>query len=201
MNPASVVFVGQGPNRAAWARGLACGARTLSMRSARVTVTLPFEALGSGPVEKATRRTTADEWAERNCSLIALTGAAGEKIGGLIGLDVGTFHRTYQRRNLNARFGGKVGKGDAFDYVEGRRRAAEIRAEDFTRFVLVGAAVAECFGLRRAEPLTVKGPTREDPRRYFLLPHPSGIVLWWNEPFNVFRARKRLREFLEIPNQ
>jgi hypothetical protein len=188
------VFVGQGPNRAAWERGLALG-RAMPVDHRAFVDGETFEQLVL-------------DRAERYCERIALTGAAGTKIGGLLGISVGEFFRAYERRNLNARFNGKEGKGDNFNRDEGRAAAAAILddVEDFDRIVCVGAEVAGCFGIGRIEPLGVRGkyipaprlPKRERWVEFFLLPHPSGIVQWWNEPFNRSRAQSRLREFLQI---
>lgn len=76
-----------------------------------------------------------------------------------------------------------------------------------THFVLLGESVARCFKLK-PEPLAVVADYIDNPdgsgdnwrKQFFFLPHPSGINTWWNEDFNRFRARKRLREFLELTN-
>lgn len=71
----------------------------------------------------------------------------------------------------------------------------ELNFGPFDRIVLLGAEVAGCFGFK-GEPLELR--VDMDLRKtYLLFPHPSGINLWWNEEFNVFRAKRRLREFLE----
>lgn len=194
-NQHKIVFVGQGPNQTSWEDGLALGARFVKVGQ---------RAGGKVP----TAEELVDEiqqWAKRRAALLALTGAAGKRIGGLLDLDAGEFMRKFHRRNLNARWNGKAGKGDKFDRAEAKVRAAEILDEGFDRIVCVGGEVAAAFGIGKVEPLAEVGryiPAPGGGERYvtfFLLPHPSGIVQWWNDQFNCFRARKRLREFLEIP--
>jgi hypothetical protein len=199
MNPHKFVFVGQGPNQTAWLRGKAGGARSLAL-GIRKALREGGEAPTPDEVEASI-----DRWAMRYCAIIALTGAVGTRIGRLLDLEVGAFMWKYERRNLNARWNGKAGKGDRFDRDEAGIRSDEILAEGFDRVVCVGAAVGAAFGLGKIEPLGERGvyiPVAGGGERYvsfFLLPHPSGIVQWWNDDFNRFRARKRLREFLELP--
>lgn len=177
--PGKVVFVGQGPNRTAWANGLAKAARLDPKRSEADLL----------------------DWAELYCAILAITGSIGRKLGELGGWKCDLRFNGHARRNLNRRFNGKVGKGDSFSREEGTRAAnAMLERDDFTHYVLLGKEVASCFGVR-AEFLEER-KSRNDAKgfwRYFLVfPHPSGISTWWNDDFNRFRARKRLREFLAI---
>lgn len=178
-SPGKVVFVGQGPNEKAWNHGLAMAAG--------------FN--GETDPERVLRM------AERYCAKVAVTGAIGKRLGDLGGWKLDLWFNGYARRNLNARFNGKSGKGDVFSREEGVRTATRMLAnDDFTHYVLLGKEVASCFGVR-AEFLEER-KSRNDAKgfwRYFLVfPHPSGISTWWNDDFNRFRARKRLREFLNI---
>ena len=172
MNP-SIVFVGQGPNQASWKRGLELGARFAKDRSSTA-------------------------FAEDYVARLALTGAIGQRLADMLGMSVGVFARTYHRQNLNARWNGKAGKGDIFDKIEGKARAQIIlRNASFTKFVLCGSLVARCFGYHfeeRAVPCV--RVDRDTNRRFLIIPHPSRIVIWWNEPFNCFQAKRALREFV-----
>jgi len=58
--------------------------------------------------------------------------------------------------------------------------------------VLVGAAVARAFGARVGELAWGHDPVLR--AELALLPHPSGVNLWWNLPTNVERARAFLRK-------
>ncbi len=166
------LFVGQGPNRVCWHRGLESG--------------------------KALRPGDAEGFARDLSDRLSLTGSVGKKLAFLLDLDLHAFLRAHDRENLNSKWHGKNGKGDKFDRTEAAHRAALIEADPkWTHVVLLGAECARAFGLR-FEPLKVH--VRKDnpfPRAYFLLPHPSGINVWWNESFNLFRARRRLKEFLD----
>jgi hypothetical protein len=159
-----VTFIGQGPNRTCWNENLKLG--------------------GVLGVE-ATR------YAEQRCARLACTGKLGERVAALIGCDnLFRFHRL----NLNARWIGRNGKGDQFDFEEGAKRARDFLLRGYAgRVVLLGKSVARCFGLRVnfLEPVEMAG------KRFIVLPHPSGINLWWNSKTNVSRARRALRRFLD----
>ena len=177
--PPKIAIVGQGPNRTAWEHGLEVGRRGI------VSASRP------GP----------EAYAELYCARVAITGSVGEKLAKIAGLHRLDFYRRFGRYHLNPRWNGKNGTGDAFDRVVAEKRVAEILALGSTSFVLLGAEVARAFGFKKFEPLNVVESYDEKRvrRSYLLFPHPSGINLWWNEPFNRHRAEKRLREFLELP--
>lgn len=174
-----ICVVGQGPNRTAWEHGLADRMHTHHLHAKEMI-------------------------AENYCRRVAITGSVGEKLANLAGLHRLDFYTKVGRENLNARWNGKSGKGDVFNRDEGERKAVELRAQ-YPKFVLLGAEVARCFGFSTvSEPLALKEAYDDAAhvKRFFLLfPHPSGINRWWNEDFNVFRARKMLREFLELPQK
>lgn len=196
MSAHKFVFVGQGPNRTAWETGLAWGKQVAAEETAP-----------SGAVDLAEFERIVLGRAERYCARLSLTGAVGQKIADLLGLQLHDFFVGFERRNLNLRWNGKSGKGDVFDREEARLRGLDVLKEGFDRIVCVGAEVGAAFGIGKLEPLGERGryiPVEEDGKpageryvSYFLLPHPSGIVQWWNDDFNRFRAKKRLREFLE----
>lgn len=184
----SLVFVGQGPNRTAWLHGLQVGRQ--------------YSAIKLGvPPEDPRVELPAVGWAERYCERVAITGSVGKKIAELAGFPLDLKFGGHDRRNLNTRWNGKRGKGDSFDRAEGKKRASELLAGPWTHYVLLGDEVARCFAMK-PEALNVVTdfiPTLAGPpvkKAFLLFPHPSGINLWWNEEFNRFRARKRLREFV-----
>lgn len=178
-----IVFVGQGPNQTAWAHGLAKAEVILGHTGGHAL-----------------------RWTENYCARMAITGAIGRRLAELAGYDVANreelrFYAETDRRNLNARWNGKEGKGDKFDQVEGERNAVAILAEGHGKIVLLGLEVQRAFG-QKGEPLAETvwfHPATNAATNFLLFPHPSGISTWWNEPFNVYRARKRLREFLGRP--
>lgn len=92
--------------------------------------------------------------------------------------------------NVLERFPGPDGaKGDRFPRGRARRRARHLLPSLRGRTVLLaGKRVAEAFGVN-AEYLT----WHEHPEgfRVVVIPHPSGVNRWWNEPEN----RRRFRQF------
>lgn len=132
----------------------------------------------------------------------ALLGNSGERLAQLLEMTLPQF-ALFKRINLNAKYPGPAGKkGDAFDMAEGKAAAVALLLQPRnTHYVLLGAKVAAAFGFA-FEPLKVHIHLRTEPknqrtgRKFLILPHPSGIVLFWNEPFNVFRARRALHDFL-----
>lgn len=122
-----------------------------------------------------------------------LEGAIAERIGSL--LKISDFVEGYARINLNSEWIGKLGgdgKGDVFDGAEGRASAKVLLRGSWTRYVLLGKKVADAFDVK-GEPLqTVKHGVKA----FFLLPHPSGINRWWNEPDNVAAASEKLSNFV-----
>lgn len=181
----NLVVVGQGPNRTAWEHGLEVGRNRALLRDGERTQENEIEA---------------ELFAENYCARVAITGSVGRKLAELAGFDLRKreelrFFASVARRNLNRRFNGKNGKGDAFDRAEALESARRILLEPFHRVVLLGEEVARAFGFKFSALEIRKLPN--DPRRFLCFPHPSGINLWWNDDFNRFRAEKRLREFVD----
>lgn len=165
-----IVFVGQGPNRACWMESLEKGMQL--------------------------RPTSPESFAVERCNRLALTGSVGVKLACLLGQDRLEFLANYERRNLNGRWNGKIGKGDRFDDAVGRQKAEAMIAERvYSKYVLLGASVWECFGHPKAEPLSKMFFEPSGPS-FFLVPHPSGINQWWNDPKNRALAKARLLAFL-----
>lgn len=165
----TVIFIGQGPNQSSWERS----------------------------VETARRLQSKDPetFCRKLSQRLALTGVLGNKVAALLGMTRAEFIRKYRRLNLNDRWNGKNGRGDAFDEEAGRAAAVELLADcHAARMVLLGQNVARCFGLEHHAPLSTG--LFMNGIQFFLLPHPSGINRWWNEPKNARAAQKKLREFV-----
>lgn len=60
---------------------------------------------------------------------------------------------------------------------------------------IAGKRAASAFGLRRVEWLEPVELGRGE-RLAVVFPHPSGVVLWWNDPRNVAAASRCLRRLL-----
>lgn len=108
--------------------------------------------------------------------------------------------------NLLDRWPGKKGKGDAFPAGTARRAALrlapslrnDVRRGRGRAVIFVGRGVAAAFG----ESTRCNATGRlyclgwhwsEHGFRYAILPHPSAVNRWWNDPKNVARARRFLR--------
>lgn len=175
-----VVFVGQGPNQECWVKSLWRYPSATWTEAPRI------------------------DYAERRCAALAVTGTIGYKLGALIDpthLNPVRIILPYGRRNLNARWNGKKGKGDVFDRAEGRTTADQLRYAPFTHYILLGAEVARAFGVHNNEWLSVIpefGAPLGDGNQFLIFPHPSGINTWWNDRENTARARRALRSFLGI---
>lgn len=176
----TVVFVGQGPNQAAWKDAVERGEFNQPMDP--------------------------QDFAEKFCARIALTGACGKKLAAVLGVTFDEFLRM-PRANLNARWNGKLSKGDLFDSLEGFGAATGVVTKrPAFRYVALGLGVAKCLGVRNPEFLrespserfSLGAPsTGPRPVRVFVLPHPSGVNRWWNDPKNHTRARRALRKFMK----
>lgn len=119
------------------------------------------------------------------------TGRTGARIAEALGTPF--LAREADLVNLLPSWPGRNGaKGDAFP-VEPARAAAEmlLAVSPHPVVVLCGRRVAGAFGLGKADWLswTVKGG-----RFLGLLPHPSGVVLWWNDPENRAAAAAFMAE-------
>jgi hypothetical protein len=163
-----MTFVGQGPSRASWERGIEEGRRR-------------------GGAE------TPANHARRRCARLAITGSVGEFLAALLGVHRLALYRDSTRLNLNASWCGKAGKGDLFDEAEGRLTAADVLAAGPAgeKIVLLGKGVARCFGLR-GEFLSVH---RVAGKQLLVFPHPSKVNRWWNDAANRRRAARALRDF------
>lgn len=89
--------------------------------------------------------------------------------------------------NLLPAFPGKNGKGDAFPVGTARLVAERMRLRGLV--LLAGRNVGEAFGLA-ADYFEWR---RRGATRYVVIPHPSGVSRWWNDPRNVIRASAFLR--------
>ena len=173
-NESRPVVVGQGPNRTAWEHGLL--------------------------VARGFNREPPEHYAEDYCARVSVTGKVGERLALLAGVHRLEFYRRVDRRNLNARWNGKEGKGDKFDMVEGTITAAVLLTGPWLRFVLLGSKVSRAFGLD-FQPLTVQTVDPHPERRFLIFPHPSSLNPWWNLEENRTQASRVLIDFLKIPNQ
>lgn len=125
----------------------------------------------------------------------AFSGRSGQTLANLLRMPKAVFLSKVRRINLVDSYPGKKGKGDAFPLPTARMKAL-LLTERYIRkralFVFVGKNVAKAFSIKGEyfESGVVAGRLR-----WTLMPHPSGINRWWNEPEN---RRKAARAFNNI---
>ena len=120
---------------------------------------------------------------------------SGDKLAKLCGLTPEEFFRFSVTLNLFEDFQGKNGKGDHFPMELAKQRAKAIvyRWWAHSKVILLGRGVAEAFGKKDAEILTWHHagiPFCE----FAVVPHPSGINRWWNDPVHRITASLFLRD-------
>jgi len=125
-----------------------------------------------------------------------LTGVAGDRLANLAGITRWRYLRRTERKNLLHYWPGKKGKGDAFPATEAKTAAAELAPLLVGRRVLfAGRAVANSFRQTSKEYCRwFWSPSLRC--RHATIPHPSGIVRWWNEEKNREHAAAFLRDAL-----
>ncbi len=119
----------------------------------------------------------------------ALSNASGEKIAEMAGIDFADFLR-FERVNLLTEFPGSASKGEFFPASQARAAAKGIRFGG-RKVLVVGLAVARAVGAN-PKPLSV---TFRERCEFWVIPHTSGIVLWWNDLENALSAERFLRRF------
>lgn len=118
-------------------------------------------------------------------------GKSGARLAALAGIPHDQLARRFRVRNLLAQYPGRAsGKGDNFPLAQARAAAKQVTLRGSV--VLVGANVARAFGIR-SKPFTW---SRVGSARVAVIPHPSGLNLFWNRPVNVRRAARFLRSLL-----
>lgn len=123
----------------------------------------------------------------------AFHGPTGRKIAALAG--IADVRDGFDAVNLLDRWPGpSVGKGSAFPLDRARAAAESLlpRVLSRSRVLLAGRRVASAFRLGGLEYLSWArlGPSTE----VAVLPHPSGVNRWLNEPENVEALRRFLRD-------
>lgn len=139
----------------------------------------------------------------------AFSSASGQRLTKLLGQDV---REVFYCWNLLADSQPLGNKGTKFPTGEARQSAKRLLWALETpaakgrevRMLLAGSRVASAFKLRhwqlfewsdmwtRSTLLLNKGAPWLHEIKYAVIPHPSGVNRWWNEPDNVERARKFL---------
>jgi uracil-DNA glycosylase len=121
-----------------------------------------------------------------------LAGDCGQRLADFYGVSLRDFKRTFTCVNLLREWPGSAGKGSRFPLAEAKVQAERIAARlPWGRVViLLGRRVASAFGVktdyfRRArigKCIMV-----------FVVPHPSRVNRWFNDPANVDSMRAFMR--------
>lgn len=112
------------------------------------------------------------------------------RLAALLGVSVDEYLNVFDRANVLDYWPGRGTKGDLFPLAEARVAAELMKAKLKDRDVIfLGKKVAEAFrfGFDYLEWVCFCGG------RAAVLPHPSGIVRWWNSPQNVRLAESFLK--------
>lgn len=120
-----------------------------------------------------------------------LSGASGRRLAALMGVPHEAFLAGSERANLLDAFPGKAGKGDRFPMSAARLASyGLVGAFAGRRVILVGSGTATVFlGPRWPLLAWFNGFSA----RVAVVPHPSGVNRWWNDPANEEAARRFLR--------
>jgi hypothetical protein len=129
---------------------------------------------------------------------MAITGPVGARIAGLAGHSEHELRGRVLRGNLVPYWPGPslTGKGDYFPrHIAAPTVNAMLPHMRGRLTILLGRQVARAFGVggapflewMAAEDLTVA-----------VMPHPSGVVRWWNETDNVAQAEAFMREAIGV---
>jgi len=125
-------------------------------------------------------------------NLPALQGKTLRRLMGLAGSKTEFEFRDYfEALNVLPHWPGKSGKGDAFPIEEAKKAA--VRLEKYLvdrRVIFLGDLVAIVFGWSRTPKLQWRQCAAYE---FAVLPHPSGINRWYNNPRNVSQASRFLQ--------
>ncbi len=135
------------------------------------------------------------------------------KMPGLLQLERVNLLQHYPGRETWKRQASHNGRGSAFPMAEARSAAEALWASRplSTAFVVVSVRASKAFGLGRsipaAESRRLSGSWELGHpycewfehlgRRFAVVPHPSGVVRWWNEPGNRDAAASLFRGIAE----
>lgn len=102
---------------------------------------------------------------------------------------------TFEVVNLFDVYPGAARKGTKWDAPAAREKAAALipTFSPGARVILVGRRVSTAFGYPWLSFLTWTYDDHPPGFYVAVIPHPSGIVRWWNSPDNVEAARRFLR--------
>jgi hypothetical protein len=128
----------------------------------------------------------------------AFAGRSGRRLADLLGMTIAEFLVAFERVNLIPFWPGRSGglKGHLFPTDVARLRATSLDVRG-RRVVLAGLRVASAFGLKEVAFLR---PVRldEGEASCVVVPHPSGMVRFYNEKANRRAVGRILRRVLKL---
>lgn len=120
---------------------------------------------------------------------------AGYRVMSLAGLNPQSYRDTFHRVNINYENEGKFTTS-----VRQKNRAIDIWkcVKKGDTLIILGTAVEKCFTglLERMEPCKPYDVRRAGIATAYLIPHPSGLNRWWNDPSNTLLATQTLRQII-----
>jgi uracil-DNA glycosylase len=123
-----------------------------------------------------------------------LEGRIGRRLAKFADVPFEEYLELFDRINLLPLRQDTAEKGFQFDIEVAKQNAKKLRAEQPERrhVILLGKRVAEAFEL----PLRYFEEMRDD-HIYVIIPHPSGINRWYNEPRNLTEVQMFMRSLVE----
>jgi uracil-DNA glycosylase len=119
-----------------------------------------------------------------------LKGKVGRRLARTFGVSEEQYTLCTELHNVLECWPGKHGKGDRFPMAAAREAARNLKPTlEGNRVLLLGRAVAAAFGVRVGYLTWI----HLGACLVAVLPHPSGINRWWNEPKNRRAAERFLR--------
>ena len=129
------------------------------------------------------------------------SGKSGARLAQLAGLEPDALGDAFLLVNLLRGWPGQCGKGSAFPVPRGARAGDRVlpmlMAERVALVVLAGRRVQAALGFGDADRPFLEwdhfAPWSPRGFSHAVLPHPSGVNHWWNDPANETAARAFLR--------
>lgn len=127
-----------------------------------------------------------------------LGGRVGKRLAKFAGITIQEYLETFDRMNLLIERQDTAEHGFQFDMQQAKENARNLRLmfPERRRIILLGKRVAEAFQL----PLIYFEEMRAD-HIYTIIPHPSGINRWYNEPRNIAEIEHFMRMLVEDSRQ
>lgn len=135
-------------------------------------------------------------------SKVPFCGMTGRKLAEMAGVDPGNFPHVFQTWNIVRQWQGKNGKGDRFQPTRDDVALAYKQIDcsiqlGVTHVIVVGQAGAKAMGVGY-KPILQWFPKLVAGRQsqWMVIPHPSGVNRFYNDPSNKRRVVRALRKIV-----